>query len=125
MHGGQQHGRVFARAVVVKLSEGLACGFKAFRGVGVVRSVSTTFESGRVAPRAGEHRGYRLGVNRFAFVRSAGDGKLAIADIEVISRAAGDKRNRLNRLDSRARGSDETVIAEALYDLLVGYGDHD
>src|SRR5881409_2223670 len=113
MHSGQQHRRVLTGAVVVKLGEGLACGLKAFGGVGVVRSVSATFERGFVKPCAGEHRGYGFGVNRFAFVRSAGDGKLALDDVEVISRAAGDKRNRLNRLDTRARGSDETVIAEA------------
>src|SRR5207247_487611 len=121
---GHKHACVFARAVVMKLSERLPGNIEFLRGVCAVRSLSPATQRALVEPRPRKHPGYCFGVNRFSLVRRAHDRKLALVDAEMIRRAACDERDRLNRFDSRARRGEEAVVAKMLNDAPVRFGDY-
>jgi hypothetical protein len=72
-----------------------------------------------------QHAGDRFGVNRLSLVRCADNSKLSLIHVEVISGARSDKRNCLNRFDSRASRGNQGFITQFGEDVAVGFGYYD
>src|SRR6185503_19123350 len=101
MNSGQQHPRVFARTVIMKLIERQAVALKLPRRVYAVRSMRAATKRRFIKPRASKHLSRSFRVNLFAFVRSGRGSKLAVREIEMVCRAARDDREGLNGFDCR------------------------
>ena len=104
MRGGGQHGGVLARAIVVQAGRPLAArgsgrGRRRHRTARARRSRAPPASARRLASRPSTTRH----VPRRARMRAAGDGDLGRPEAEALDRPALEERQRLQRLDGRAR----------------------
>ena len=121
--GGREHGGMLARAVVVEAAEGRIGAKQAGPRRRAQGRVGAAFEIGFAEPHAPEPGGDRLDMGALAIVGSAGERDLGPAHRESIGGTGLDERQRLQRLDGRARIDRPRDVAPSRHDPPVGTHD--
>ena len=115
--------RMFARAIVVQRRRRAARARERPRRLAAQRPMRAAGENGNVRPRLGEHRARERHVGRLARMRGAAQRDRLPAQPKPIRGAALDQRQRLQRLDRRARKYRPGHVAEREDHTPVGVDD--